>query len=49
MGDACNMLMPERMTSWVLGQQGTYSQGTWSKGALLLTFLKKRTLVWTME
>jgi len=40
--------MPERMTSWVLGQQATYYQTTWAKGALLLTFLKKRTLVWTM-
>ena len=48
MGDACNMLMPERMTSRVLCQQGTYYQAIWSKRALLLTFLKKRTLVWTM-
>jgi hypothetical protein len=48
MGDACNMLMPERMTIRVLGQQGTYYQTIWSKRALLLTFLKKRTLIWTM-
>jgi hypothetical protein len=48
MGDACNMLIPERMTSWVLDQQGTYFQTMWSKGALLLTFLEKRTLVWTV-
>ena len=48
MGDACNMLMPELMTGWVLGQQGTCYQTTWSKGALLLTFLEKRTLVRTM-